>query len=73
MYNYSQCPNLCVSIIPYKKSHLRQIYYVANLSAREFTSVIVSVSFNKVCDHLFVEDRFGGRLWVGFSCLYFSI
>lgn len=60
--------------IPYKKTCLRQIHYVANLSASEFICfLIVSVSFNKVHDCLFVKDRFGSRLWVGLSCLYFGI
>lgn len=52
------------SIIPYKNT---------SLQGSLLPSVIVSVSFSNIHDHLLVEDKFGSRLWVGFSCLYFGI
>lgn len=62
------------SIIPYKKTRLRQIILGGEpLCKGVYLLVIVSVSFNKVHHRLFVKDRFGSRLWVGFSCLYFGI
>lgn len=57
------------------KRHVLGKYFRWGISLKGslFTSVIVSVSFSNLHDHLLVEDKFGSRLWVGFSCLYFGI